>query len=90
MLLEVGPGPWLILSGEQVERGDDVGKVGDKFVIEIHKPKERANTFDGGGGFPFLDSREFDRIHFNLSLSDDHAKEFYVRYIKGAFGEFEG
>ena len=71
--MEVGPGPWLILSGEQVERGNDVGKVGNKFVIEIRKSKERVNTFDGGRGFPFLDSREFDGVHFDLSLSDDHA-----------------
>ena len=40
MLLEVGPGPWLVLSGEQVERSNDVGKVGNKFAIKICKSEK--------------------------------------------------
>ena len=89
MLLEVSPSPWLILSGEQIERGDDIGEVGDKFVIKIRKPEEGANTLDGDGRFPFFDSRKLNRVHFDLSLSDYHAKEFYAWYIESAFGEFE-
>ena len=42
------------------------------------------------GGFPFLDGRELDRIHLNLSLANDHAKEFNARDVKGTLGEFEG
>ena len=88
-MLEVGPDPWLILSSKEVEQGDNMGEVRDKFAIKVRKSKKRANTFDRGGGFPFLNGREFDIIHFNLSLADDHAKEFDVWNIKGTFGEFE-
>ena len=45
-LLKVGPGPWLIFSGEQVEGSDNVGEVGDKFTIEVCKSEERSDTFD--------------------------------------------
>ena len=79
----------MILPSEQVKGSNNVGEVGDKFVIEIHKPKERANTLDGGGRFPFLDSRKFNQVHFDLSLSDYHTKEFYMWYVESAFGEFE-
>ena len=44
--MKVGPGPWLVLSCEQVERSDYVGEVGDKFAIEVRKSKERSNAFD--------------------------------------------
>ena len=80
----------MILSGEQIERGDNIGEVGDKFTIEIHKSKKRSNTFNRGRGFPFLNGRELDRVHLNLSLANDHAKEFDAWNIEGTFGEFEG
>ena len=79
----------MILSGEQIERGDNVREVGDKFVIKIHKPKEGANTLDRGRGFPFLDGREFDGVHLNLSLTNDHAKEFNACNVKGVLGELK-
>ena len=59
-------------------------------MIKIRKPKESANTLDGGGRFPFLDGRKFNRVHFDLSLSDYHAKEFDMWHVKSALGEFEG
>ena len=55
-----------------------MGEVGDKFAIEIRKSEKRAYTLDGGRGFPFLNGREFDGVHLNLSLANDHAKEFDV------------
>ena len=66
-----------------------MGKVGDKFAIEVRKPEEGANTFDRGWGFPFLDGRKFDGVHLNLSLANDHAKEFNARDVEGTFGEFK-
>ena len=72
--LEVGPGPWLVLPGEQIKGSNNVGEVGDKFAIKIRKPEERANTLDRGGRFPFFDSRKFNQVHFNLSLSNYHTK----------------
>ena len=90
MLLKSSPGPWLVLPSEEVKWGDNVGEVRDEFVIEIHESKERVYTLDGGGGFPFLDGRELDRVHLNLSQANDHAKEFNARDIEGTLGEFEG
>ena len=79
----------MVLSGEQIERGNDIGEVGDKFAIKIRKPEEGVNTLDGDGRFLFFDSRKLNRVHFDLSLSNYHAKEFYVWYVESAFGEFE-
>ena len=59
-LLEVSPGPWLVLSCEEVEGGDNVGEVGDKLSIKVCKSEERSDAFDRSGGFPFLNGREFD------------------------------
>ena len=80
----------MVLPGEEIEWSDDMGKFGDKFVIEVCKPEKRASTFDKHRGFPFLDGRKFNRIHFNLFLANNHAQEFYVRYVKDAFGKFKG
>ena len=88
--MEGGPGPRLILPGEEVEWGNDVREVGDEFAIEICKPKERANALDRSGGFPFFNGRKLDRIHFDLSLANNHAEELYAGYIKGAFGKLKG
>ena len=46
MLLEVGPSPRLIFSGKQVEGGDNVGEIRDKFAIKGCKSEERSDTFD--------------------------------------------
>ena len=80
----------LVLPGEQIEGSNNIGEVGNKIAIEICKPKEKVNTLDGGWRFPFFDSRKFNQVHFDLSLSNYHAKEFYSWYIEGALGEFEG
>ena len=79
----------MVLLSEEVKWGDNMGEVRDKFAIEIRKSKERAYTFDRGRGFPFLNGREFDRVHLNLSLANDHAKEFNAGDVKGTLGEFE-
>ena len=52
LLLEGCPSPWLVLSSEEVEGGDDMGEIGNEFVIEIGKSKERKNAFDKGRRFP--------------------------------------
>ena len=80
VLLEGGPGPRLVFPGEKVEWGNDVGEVGDKLAIKVHKPEKRVNTFDRSRGFPFFNGRKLDRIHFDLSLTNNHAEEFNARY----------
>ena len=87
--MEVGPGPWLILSSEQVEEGNNVGEVGNKFAVEVRKSEERLNAFDLSGGFPFVNGGEFDRVHLNLSLANDHAKKFDAWNVEGALGQLE-
>ena len=67
-----------------------MGELGDKLAIKVRKPKKRANTFDRSGGFPFFNGGKLDRIHFDLSLTNNHAEEFNARYIKGTFGKLEG
>ena len=48
------PGPWLVLPSEEVKWGDNMGEIGDEFAIEIRESKERAYTFDRGGGVSIL------------------------------------
>ena len=67
-----------------------MGKVWNKFAIEVHKPEESMDTLNRSRGFPFLNGKKFDGVHFDLSLANNHAKEFYARYIEGAFRKFEG
>ena len=52
-LLELGPHPGFPFASEQVEGGDDVGKVRDEFPVEICKPGKQPDSFDRGGGLPF-------------------------------------
>ena len=61
----------------------------NEFAIEVCKPQERANSFDRDRWFPFLYGREFDRVHFDLSLTDNHAKELDVWCIEDALGKFK-
>ena len=39
-LLELGPCPGFALPSQQVERGYDVGEIGNEFSIKIHKSSE--------------------------------------------------
>ena len=72
-LLELGPYPGFTLSGEQVERGYDVGEIRNEFSVKVCKSSERPDFLDGGGGFPFLYCIQFLFIHPNFSLSDNHS-----------------
>ena len=67
-----------------------MGNIWNKFVIEVRKPKERVNIFNKRRGFPFLNGRKLDGVHFDPPLANNHAKEFYARYIKGPLVKFEG
>ena len=80
----------MVFAGEQVEGGDNVGEIRDKFAIKVRKPEERANALDGGGRFPFFDGRELDRVHLDSPLANDHAKKFDARNVKGTLGDLEG
>lgn len=67
-----------------------MGKVWNKFAIEVRKPEKRANTFNRSRGFPFFNGRKFDGVHFDLPLANNLAKEFDVWDIEGAFGKLKG
>ena len=88
-LLRFCPGPGVIFAGEKDDGGNNVGKVRDKFSIEVREPKERMDAFDRGGGLPILDGRELGWVHAYITLTDDHTKIFHGRGIKRAFGDFE-
>ena len=79
----------MIFARKKDDGGDDVGKVRDKFSIEVREPEERTDAFDGRGGLPVLDGREFGGIHAYISLTDDHTKILHGRGIKRAFGDLE-
>ena len=79
----------MILASKKDDRGDNVGKVRDKFSIEVCKPEERADALDRGGGLPVFDGRELGWIHADISLTDDHPQIFHGGGVKRAFGDFE-
>ena len=45
----------MIFARKKDDGGDDLGKVRDKFSIEVRKSKERMDAFDRRGGLPVLD-----------------------------------
>ena len=62
-LLELGPCPGFPFSGEQVERGYDVGEIQDEFSVKIHESCKRPDSLDRGGGFhSFMASSFFSSI----------------------------
>ena len=79
----------MIFARKKDDGGDDVGKVRDKFSIEVRKSQERTNTFDGRGRLPVLDGRELGWIHAYMTLTDDHAKVFHGRGVERTFGDLE-
>ena len=79
----------MIFASKKDNGGDDVGKVRDKFSIEVCKPEERTDAFDRRGGFPVFDGRELGWVHAYMTLTDDHTKIFHGRGIKRAFGDLE-
>ena len=79
----------MILAGKKDDGGDNVGKIGDKFSVEVCKSKEGTDALDRRGGLPVLDGREFGWIHAYRTLTDDHTKIFHGRGIKRAFGDLE-
>ena len=79
----------MIFASEKDDGGDDVGKVRDKFSVEVCKPKERMDALDRRGGLPVLDGRELGWIHAYISLTDDHTKIFHGRGVERTFGDLE-
>ena len=73
LLLELGPNPGFPFVGEKVEGGDDVGKIWDKFPVKVGKSSERPDSFDQGGGLPFLYGLQLLSIHLDFPLANDHA-----------------
>ena len=82
-LLRISPRPGVVLPSEENNGCDDVGIIGNEFVIEVCKPQEGAYSFDRGGRVPFLDGREFCRIHVNEALTNDNSKVFHGGGITG-------
>ena len=79
----------MIFASKKDNGSDDVGKVRDKFSIEVCKPEERMDAFDGRGGLPVLDGRELGWVHVYITLTDDHTKIFHGRGIERTFGNLE-
>ena len=61
-LLEGCPSPGLVLLGEEIKGGNNIGGVGYELVVEIGEAEERTNAFDRGGGVPVLNGSKFDWI----------------------------
>jgi len=69
-----GPVPLEVLLGEVNERASNIGKVRNEVVIEVGKAKKGAYILDFGGGRPFGNSIEFDRVHSELTRFNNHSK----------------
>ena len=80
----------MVVSGEEDNRCDNVGVVGNEFIIEVRKAEERAYSFDRGWGMPILDGSQFRQIHVNETLMDNHPQIFHGGGVEGAFGDLEG
>ena len=79
----------MIFASEKDDGSDDVGKVRDKFLIEVCKSEERTDALDRRGGLPVLDGRELGWVHAYMTLTDDHTKIFHGRGIERTFGDLE-
>ena len=53
-LLELCPYPGFPLASEQVKGGNDVGEIWNEFPVKVCESSERPDSFDRGGGIPFL------------------------------------
>ena len=73
MLLELGPDPRFSFASEQVEWSDNVREVRDELPVKVCKSGERPDSFDRGGGFPFLYGFQLLSVHLDFSLTNDHA-----------------
>ena len=63
-LLELGPHPGFPFASEQVE---------DELPVKVYKSGEQPDSFDRGGGFPFLYGFQLLPVHLDFSLTNDHA-----------------
>ena len=79
----------MIFACKEDDGGDDVGKIRDKFSVEVCEPKERTDAFDRRGGLPVLNGRELGQIHVYISLADDHTQIFHGRSVERAFRDFK-
>ena len=63
-----------------------MGAIGNKFLIEVGKSEEGTDAFDECRGFSFTDGSQLDRVHSNLSLTNNHTQEFHLGHIKKTLG----
>ena len=63
----------MVLSSEEDNVCDDVGVVGDEFLVKVCKAKEGAYSLDRRWRMPVSDSSKFHRIHANEALTNNHS-----------------
>ena len=63
----------MVFVSEEDDRCNDVGVVGNEFLVKVCKAKEGVYSFDRGWRVPVPDSSEFCRIHVNETLTNDHS-----------------
>ena len=56
----------------------------DEAAIEVGEPKEATDAADIDQGRPFRDCFYLGIVHFDAISVDEHAKIFYLRFVKGA------
>ncbi len=74
---------------EIIQRSCYCGEIGNEAAIEIAESKETSDILNHGRSWPFHDSLDFDWIHFDLPLANDHSQVFDLLFVEGAFLRFE-
>ena len=70
------------------ERLNDVGEVRNELVIEVAEAHEGVYCIDRPRGGPVVDGLKLDRVHRNLSFSNNQSKVFCLGCTKEAFLQF--
>ena len=48
-------------------------EVWDELLVEVAESNRQPYSFHGAGRFPFFNGSEFDWVHSDVSLLEDHA-----------------
>ena len=74
--------PLGVIPGQVKEWASMVREVFDKPAVEVGEAKKRLHLLLVCRCGPFCNSSDFDRVHGNRVMGDDHAKVLYCGFLK--------
>ena len=79
------PIPLTVFTREVVQWSCDVREVRNEGPVKVTESQEASDVLNTRGGWPLRDTVDFDGIHADRTIADDHSEVFHFFFVEFAF-----